>query len=734
MNDTSASRRVFRVHGMHCAEEVTALRRELATVVGGAEHLSFDILNGKLSVAAEAEASTAAIVDAVARAGMRAVVWDEAAPKTEGSDVFGFSWQAILTATSGAAVVAGLGWHWWLAGRWQSALGLAAADVAVHTAPLSVRAIYAVAIVAGIWLVAPKAWRAARRLRPDMNLLMTIAVAGAVAIGEWLEAATVAFLFSLSLFLESWSVRRARRAIGSLLALAPTAARVRRADGREELVSPAEVSVGMMFVVKPGERFPLDGQVVSGTSHVNQAPVTGESRPVEKCAGDDVFAGTVNGDGALVVAATRDAGHTTLANIIRMVGEAHSRRAPSEQWVEKFARVYTPVVLVAALVVLLVPPLVFSRPWTEWIYNALVLLVIACPCALVIATPVSIVAALTAAARAGVLVKGGVFIELPARLRAIAFDKTGTLTEGRPRVVEIVPLAEHDERELLERAAALEVRSEHPLGTAIVAHASERGIAPAPAENFQVVRGKGATATVGGRDFWLGSHRYLEERQQEVADVHQRLEELSADGRSVVVVGNDDHVCGMIALADTIRPGSRAAVDSLRAAGIERLVMLTGDNRETAEAIGRQAGMDEVNAELLPEDKVAAVEKLVATYGEVGMVGDGVNDAPALARATVGIAMGAAGSDAAIETADIALMSDDLGKLAWLVHHSRRTLRVIRQNIVFALAVKAAFVVLTFAGLASLWAAIAADTGASLLVILNGLRLLEGKPGRNDSL
>jgi Cd2+/Zn2+-exporting ATPase len=367
-----------------------------------------------------------------------------------------------------------------------------------------------------------------------------------------------------------------------------------------------------------------------------------------------------------------------------------------------------------------------AAAWSTWIYNALVLLVIACPCALVIATPVSIVAALTSAARAGVLIKGGVFLETPARLRAIAFDKTGTLTTGKPTVVEIVPLADHDERELLERAAALEVRSEHPLAAAILRHALKRGVSPAPADDFQVMRGKGAEAVYRGRKFWLGSHRFLEERQQETDGVHERLEQMSADGRTVVVVGNEDHVCGLIALADEVRPTSRAAIAALRAAGIEHLVMLTGDNRATAEAVARQTGVDEVQAELLPEEKLAAVEALVAKYGAVAMVGDGVNDAPALARATLGVAMGAAGSDAAIETADVALMSDDLSKLAWLVRHSRRTLRIIRQNIVFALAIKALFVVLTFAGLASLWTAIAADTGASLLVILNGLRLLDG--------
>ncbi|MEX0643569.1 MAG: heavy metal translocating P-type ATPase [Pirellulales bacterium] len=718
--------RAFRIHGMHCAEEVSALKSELGPLVGGADKLAFDLLGGKLTIASTNGTATQQIVDAVARAGMRAAPWTDDEPAAQARDGSAWSWRGILTAVSGVGTLAGFLCHAWLAGGVTSALTAAEADAA-HAVPLPAKMLYGLAILAGVWLVLPKAANAVRRLRPDMNLLMTIAVVGAVAIGEWLEAATVAFLFSLSLLLESWSVSRARRAIGALLDLTPAIARVRNDDGTEITMPPQEVPVGATLIVKPGERFPLDGRVVAGVSHVNQAPVTGESSPVEKGTGDEVFAGTINGDGALTIESTKDAGHTTLANIIRMVGEAHARRAPSEQWVEKFAQIYTPVVMLLALAVWLVPPLLFAQPWSTWIYNALVLLVIACPCALVIATPVSIVAALTSAARAGVLIKGGVFVEAPARLRAIAFDKTGTLTEGKPTVVEMVPLSEHDERELLERAAALESRSEHPLAQAILVHAKERGVTPAPADDFQVVMGKGATASFQGRTFWLGSHRYLHERDQETDAVHAKLEQMSAEGRTVVVVGNEDHVCGLIALADAIRPQSRSALDALRQVGIERLVMLTGDNYATAEAVARQTGIDDFQAELMPEDKVDVVANLVNEFGTVAMVGDGVNDAPALARATLGIAMGAAGSDAAIETADIALMSDDLGKLAWLVRHSRRTLRVIRQNIVFALAIKALFVVLTFAGLASLWAAIAADTGASLLVILNGLRLLQSE-------
>jgi Cd2+/Zn2+-exporting ATPase len=380
--------------------------------------------------------------------------------------------------------------------------------------------------------------------------------------------------------------------------------------------------------------------------------------------------------------------------------------------------------MVLALVVFLVPPLASGGAWEDWFYRALVLLVIACPCALVISTPVSIVASLAASARAGVLVKGGAFIELPARLKAIAMDKTGTITRGEPEVVDVIPLGDHTETELLARAAALEARSSHPLARAIIRHAERRGVPPEAANDVQVLKGKGLTGTFAGEPFWLGSHRYVVERGQDAPEIARQAETLESGGKTVIVVGNARHVCGLVAVRDTIRPEARDVVAGLHAAGVRHVIMLTGDNRVTAEAIAREVSIDEVYAELLPEDKLRKVEQLVAEYGTVAMVGDGVNDAPALARASFGIAMGAIGSDAAIETADIALMTDDVSKLPWLVRHARRTLAVIRENIVFSLGVKVLFVVLTFAGMASLWGAIAADVGASLLVVFNALRLL----------
>ncbi len=698
----------FRITGLDCAEEVAVLKREVGPVVGGEERLAFDILNARMIVSAAPDGvPERAIVDAVRRAGLGAEPVDGALPIVVSPPTF---WQQrgrlVLTTLSG--------------------LALAAAMIAQYAAAHAniARGLFGVAIFSSIWLVIPKAWGAVRRRQPDMNLLMTVAVVGAVVISEWFEAAAVAFLFSVSLLLESWSVGRARRAIAALMDLAPPTAWLLDADGSARQVAPQEVAIGAAFLVKPGECIPLDGRVLDGTSDINQAPITGESAPVPKTRGNEVFAGTINGDGALRIESTRPASDTTLARIIRLVGEAQSRRGPSEQWVERFARVYTPAVMLLALAIFLVPPLVFGGMWADWFYRALVLLVIACPCALVISTPVSIVAGIASAARQGVLIKGGAFLEAPAHLRAIAFDKTGTLTAGRSRVVEVVPLSGHDERELIERAAAMEQHSEHPIARAVLDYAETHHFIPAPADDFQVLPGKGARATFNGREFWLGSHRYLEQRGQETPDIHARLEAMSGQGRTVVVVGNTTHVCGLIALADEVRPAAKATLAELRTAGIEHLIMLTGDNRPTAEAVAAETGVDEVLSELLPEDKVAAIEALVAKYGRVAMIGDGVNDAPALARATVGIAMGAAGTDAAIETADIALMADDLSRLPWLIHHSRRVLAVVRQNIAFSLAVKLAFVVLTFAGISSLWGAIAADMGASLLVIANGLRLL----------
>ncbi len=712
----------FRVQGLDCADEAAELRQTVGSLAGVRE-LSFDYLRGVMIVDHdESVASRSRLMEAVAAAGMRAEVWRDDALKMVAQSDDGRWRRSALTIASGCCLALAFAVDWWTLG-WRGAFG-GGESGQVLTASM----LYVIAALLGSLIVLPKAWAAVRRGRLEINVLMVIAVTGAIVIGQFAEAATVSFLFAVSLALEAWSVGRARRAVEALMELAPETACMLRPDGTETIVPPGEVPVGATLVVRPGEKFPLDGRVQRGETSVNQAPITGESVPVAKRPGDDVFAGTINEDGAIEIVTTKPADDSTLARITRLVTDAQSKRSQAEQWVETFARYYTPAVMGLAVAVMLLPPLVAGGSWVGWFYQGLVLLVIACPCALVISTPVSMVAALASAANQGVLVKGASFLELAAHLKAIALDKTGTLTEGRPEVKEVVALSGHTDNELLDIAAAIEARSQHPLAAAIVRHAESLGLRPKPADDFQAISGKGATATLAGQRYWIGSHRAFEERGQETPEMHDRLEQLAARGHSVVVIANDEYVCGLIALGDTVRANAKDALAALHRAGIKRIVMLTGDNPSAAASVAIAVGVDDVRAELLPEDKVAAIEQLVAEHGQVGMIGDGVNDAPAMARATLGIAMGAVGTDTALETADIALMSDDLSRVAWLVKHSHRTLRIVRQNIAASLAVKFVFVLLTFFGQATLWMAIAADMGVTLIVILNALRLLRPTP------
>ncbi|WP_456300297.1 heavy metal translocating P-type ATPase [Primorskyibacter aestuariivivens] len=721
--------RSFHVSGLDCAEEVSILNRVVGPAVGGTEYLAFDVINARMTVLDGGEnPSSDKIIDVVATTGMTAKPWD--AEDASADQAAHLKKQKLFTMLSGGFWAAGFLYHIVETG-FEGAIGLFSGHGEAPM-PMAEAGLFAIAILFGVWLVAPKAWSSARRLSPDMNLIMVVAVAGAIGLGEFFEAATVAFFFSLSLYLESWSVGRARNAVSALLDLAPPTVRVLDDDGSEADVPAAAVAVGARFVVRGGDRIPLDGEVVDGAGAVDQAPITGESALVPKEAGDDVYAGTINGEGTLTVRATKLATDTVLSKIIRMVGDAHSRRAEVEQWVTKFARIYTPVVMVLAMLIAFVPPLVAGGDWGFWFYNALVLLVIACPCALVISTPVSIVASLAASARNGVLIKGGAYVEAPGRTTALAMDKTGTITMGEPEVAAIYPLGGTTERDLMARAVALEARSSHPLARAILGRAEQDGMQVVAAEDTRTVPGRGLEGELDGQLIWLGSDRFAEEKGlggDIPTDLRDRIE---GAGSTLVAIGDANGVSGVLELRDRIRPDAKGIVARLHAQGVKKIVMLTGDNAATARAVAAEVGIDEVRAELLPEDKVTAIEELVTQYGTVAMIGDGVNDAPAMARAHYGIAMGAVGSDAAIETADIALMTDDIGKVPWLIGHSRRTMAIIKQNIGLSLATKAAFVVATAFGMASMWGAIAADVGVSLLVVANALRLLRARDNDDE--
>jgi Zn2+/Cd2+-exporting ATPase len=617
----------------------------------------------------------------------------------------------------------------WLVAAGGTAIG-AGAVAGWAGQPAAAIAAYLLAIVLSVPGPLRRAWASLEKRVLDINLLMVIAVAGAAALGDWLEAATVVWLFGLAQWLEVRSMERARHAIRSLMTIAPSIATIRR-DGADRQIPVEDVRIGDLVIVRPGERVPVDGVVLAGASAINQAPVTGESWPADKSAGDPVFAGTINGTGALEIEAKRAASESTLARIIHLVEHAQSRRAPVQTFVDRFARRYTPAVVILATMVAVVPPLAIGgfSGWTSqfavWGYRALALLVVACPCALVISTPVSIVSALTAAARAGVLIKGGAHLERLGTIRAVAFDKTGTLTRGEVIVTDVVGIGGTTSDGVLAVAAALEARSEHPIGRAIVDRARTAGLAVSPGAGFRALPGLGAEATVAAAPAIVGSHRLFEDRQLCTPALHACVADVERRGATPVLVGHDGAPLGVIGLADELRSESRQAVANLRGHGIDRVVLLTGDVKANARAAVDHATLDEAHAELLPGEKVAVLSRLRKLHGPVAMVGDGINDAPALAAADVGIAMGIAGSDVALETADVVLMSDDLSKLPFALRLARTTLGNIRQNVGIALSLKLAFVVLAAAGVATMWMAVVADTGASLLVTANSLRLLK---------
>ncbi|KVZ14836.1 heavy metal translocating P-type ATPase [Burkholderia ubonensis] len=697
-------RSAFRIMQMDCPTEETLIRKKL----GGMREVSaleFNLMQRMLTVE-HAPGAQAAIAGAIRTLGMTPEAASaDASPSRARAEPAKPWWPLAL---AGVAAIASEAASWAGLPSWLAAV-------------LAFGAVLACGIT-----TYKKGWIALRNGNLNINALMSIAVTGAMAIGQWPEAAMVMVLFTIAELIEAKSLDRARNAIQGLMRLAPDTATVRDADGSWRTVEAAQVALGAIVRVKPGERIGLDGEVVGGRSTVNQAPITGESLPVEKAAGDTVFAGTINESGSFEYRVTAVASNTTLARIIHAVEEAQGAKAPTQRFVDQFARVYTPIVFAIALLVAVAPPLVAGGAWHEWIYRALVLLVIACPCALVISTPVTIVSGLAAAARRGILVKGGVYLEEGRKLGWLALDKTGTITHGKPVQTDFVlRAADVDAARVRHLAASLAARSDHPVSQAIAAAARAEGAAPfADVQDFEALVGRGVRGAIDGARYWLGNHRLVEELARCSPALEAQLDALEREGKSVVMLIDETRVLGVFAVADTIKDTSRAAIAELHALGI-RTAMLTGDNPHTAQAIARQAGIDDARGNQLPEDKLAAVEELATSgAGAVGMVGDGINDAPALARADIGFAMGAMGTDAAIETADVALMDDDLRKIPAFVRLSRATHRVLVQNIGFALGVKLVFLGLTVAGLGTMWMAVFADAGASLIVVGNGLRLL----------
>ena len=726
---------VFRVEGLDCADCALHLEEALRRTPGVAD-VSLNFSLARLRIVPRDGAHIVPAVEQVARQMGHPLHAEHAGPGSE----------------TGEVGTAAAGWRQWLRRHRRDVatavsgllIAMAAGASLLSLPEVIVATLYVLSIVVGGIYVARAGWTALRMAHSlDMNALMTIAATGSVFVGEWAEGAVAMFLFSLGNSLEGYTMDRARNAIRGLMDLTPRRATLLHGS-QETQVRVEELRMGDRILVRPGERLPIDGLVLSGQSAVDQAPITGESLPVDKAAGAEVYAGTLNGQGALTVRVTRLAADTTIAHIIKMVEEAQAQKAPSQRFVDRFARVYTPAVIAVAAGVAVLPPLVawltgaFSASFGEWFYRALVLLVIACPCALVISTPVSIVSAISSAARSGVLIKGGAYLELMGQVRAIAFDKTGTLTVGKPQVVDVrcvdhrPGLAWRDCpacRQVLARAAAIERRSEHPLARAVVQAAEAEGLAAGlpVAEAVEALTGRGVRGRLDGHDITIGTHAYVHQSNPELADgaVCQAIDAAQAAGQTAMVVS--DSCCGVqgyIAVADTLRPGVAQVMDTLKRIGIERTVMLTGDNEATARSIAAAAQVDEVKADLLPDQKVKAVESLLAAGGMVAMVGDGINDAPALARASVGIAMGAAGSDTALETADVALMADDLGRLPFAIELSRRARTIIKQNVALSLGIKAIFLALAIGGVATLWMAVFADMGASLIVTLNGMRLL----------
>ncbi|MBX9900611.1 MAG: heavy metal translocating P-type ATPase [bacterium] len=703
---------MYRIENMDCPTEEALIRSKLSSMPGVSQ-LEFNILKRKLTVH-HSLANVDGIDAALAAIEMQVVQWTDDSPGSNTSNAeknnhgnASKGWKLLTVALVAAIFAEAIVWF-------------GGADTS-----LPVIALALLAIGLSGFETYKKGWIALKNFNLNINALMSIAVTGAVIIGQWPEAAMVMVLFSLAEMIEAMSLDRARNAIRGLMEMAPETAKVLQADGSWQVLETKVITVGASVRVAPGERIPLDGELTQGQSSVNQAPITGESIPVAKTIGDKVFAGTINETGSFDYRVTAIQTDSTLSRIIHAVEEAQGSRAPTQRFVDNFAKIYTPIVFILALGVMLVPPLFFGLPWLIWIYKALVLLVIACPCALVVSTPVTVVSGLAAAAKMGILIKGGVYLEEGRKLKSLALDKTGTITLGKPLVTDTFMLADMDKERCLRLAASLAARSDHPVSGAITHFWMAREL-PTPVyelSKFEALTGRGVRGEIDGKNYYLGNHRLVEELKICNAATEAALQRLEAEGKTVIVLCDEKQPLAIIAVADTVRETSRQAIAELHALGV-RTLMLTGDNELTAKAIAKNVGIDDARGNLLPEDKLAAITEEINGYGTVGMVGDGINDAPALAKSSIGFAMGAAGTDTALETADVALMDDDLRKIPQFIRLSQNTAAILKQNIALALGIKVVVLVLAIMGIASLWMAVFADMGASLIVIFNGLRLV----------
>lgn len=695
----------FKVSGMDCSDEVSAI--EQAFKIEGVLRVDANIMTESVTIYHDETCSVNDFQSMIMKTGVKVVSIPPTSFFKEQSK------RIYQVGASGVLLGVGLLLDW---------TNLSASWVINF-------AFFASMIFSG-FIIFPKAWRSLKAFHLDMNVLMTVAVIGAVLIKQVSEAASVVFLFSLAELLEAMSVARARRAIKDVLKVAPKEAALLDESGNTTQVSVESLKIGNLIVVRPGESIPVDGLIEDGTSSINQASLTGESIAVSKSMGETVWAGTLNESGALKIKVTKLFSETKIAKVIELIENAQAQKAPSQRFVDKFSSIYTPAVLILAVFVAIMPPLFWSLSWEEWIYKALVLLVIGCPCALVIATPVSVVSGLTSLARLGVLVKGGKHLESLGKLKAIALDKTGTITLGEPEVHEIKLFSDYSEQKTLEITASLENMSTHPLAKAVLKYAQDRHIKISPSKNFVNIAGKGAEGLIDGQTYFVGNHTLAHELGVCTPEIETYLDSVETKAMSVIILGHKSqdrtkaNIIAIFSVGDQIRPSMKNVVTDLHNAGVQMVAILSGDNQKTVNAISRQVGIDYAKGSLLPEDKVIEVEQLIKRYQYVGMIGDGVNDAPALATATIGIAMGVVGSDTAIETADVALMKDDIGELPNTIAHAKRVVRVIKFNIFFAILIKAVFFVLAFLGLTNLWMAVAADMGASLFVTFNALRLL----------